>query len=87
MVRNGCDAVTARARVPRRRKAELLLASLAAACRSAPDEAAPPLPATSELVAGSAAAAPRLRRPGFEDRLVWLVTLFGELDGRQAGRS
>ncbi|MDT7951828.1 MAG: phytoene/squalene synthase family protein [Acetobacteraceae bacterium] len=86
VIRNGCDSVTTRARVPRRRKLQLAGQSLAAAASRLAPVAEPPLAATADLVLAASAAAPRARRAGFEERVVWLVTLFGELDARQARR-
>ena len=86
VIRNGCDSVTIRARVPRGRKLRLAAHSLAAATRAGIALADPPLAAVHDLVLAASTAAPRPRRPSFEDRLVWLVTLFGELDARQARR-
>jgi len=84
VVRRGCDSVTARARVTRGRKLGLAWHSLAGAARSCVADPAPPLAATCDLV--SAATIPTPRRASLEDRLVWVATLFSELDGRQAGR-
>ncbi len=84
VVRNGFDSVTSRARVTRSRKLGLAVASLAAAARGAAADAAPPLAATRDLVM-AAAMAPS-RRQGIGDRLVWTLTLFSELDARQAER-
>ena len=88
VVRRGCDSVSGRARVPRRRKLSLAVGSLAAAGRGAQADPASPLPATIELVAAAACGgAIRVHRPTIEDRLVWVMTLFAELDQRQAKRS
>ena len=91
IIRNGCDSVTTRARVPRGDKFRLAGRSLASALPKLvplpdPPLLATPLLATADLVLAAASAAPRARRPSIEDRLVWCVTLFGELDARQARR-
>ena len=86
IIRNGCNSVTCRARVPRRDKFRLAGRSLAAALPKLAPLPDPPLLATADLVLAAASAAPRARRPSIEDRLVWCVTLFGELDARQARR-
>ncbi len=86
VIRNGCDSITSRARVPRRHKLRLAGHSLAAAARSRMPMADPPLLATADLVLAAVAAAPRQRRASTADRVVWVMTLFGELDERQARR-
>ena len=86
IIRNGCDSVTTRARVPRGDKVRLAGRSLAAALPKLVPLPDPPLLATADLVLAAASAGPRARRPSIEDRLVWCVTLFGELDARQARR-
>ncbi len=85
VLRNDGNSVTVRARVGGARKLGLLARSLLATARPGPDCNAPPLAATRELV--TAAALPAIRRPGLEERLVWVLRLFGELDARQTGRS
>ena len=86
VIRNGCDSVSSRARVPRGLKLRLAGRSLAAAATSVAPLADPPLAATADLVLAASSAAQRARRASIEDRLVWCVTLFGELDARQARR-
>lgn len=86
VIRNGCDSVTSRARVPRGQKLRLAGHSLAAAARGRLPIADPPLAATADLVLAAATAAPRQRRASAADRVVWVVALFGELDERQARR-
>ncbi len=86
VIRAGGDSVTARARVARRDKLRLAARSLAAATRSIPLAADPPLLATAELVQAVSAAPPRAPGRSIEERLVWVVTLFGELEARQARR-
>ena len=86
VLRNGCDSVTVRARVPRSRKLALAARSLVAAVRPTPADAAPPLAATRDLVIAAAASMPRALPTGVADRLVWALTLFSELDARQANR-
>lgn len=90
VARNGHDSVTSRAWVPLPRKLALAGRSLLAAPWPGPHGSTPPLDAVRDLVAAVVAAPappPRQRRPGLEARVVWLVTLFGELDGRQARES
>ena len=82
VARNGYDCVTMRARVPAARKLALAAQSLWAA-QSRPALAAPPLAAVRHLVAAVAPLQPA-GRPRLEARLVWLLTLFSELDQRQA---
>ena len=84
--RNGCDSVTTRARVTRSRKLALAVRGLGAAARGAAADAAPPLAATRDLVAAAVAAPLPIARPSTGERLIWLLTLFSELDARQAGR-
>lgn len=86
VIASGCDSVTARAYVSRRRKLRLAGRSLAAAASRFVPVAGSPLAATADLVLAASAAAPRDARATIEDRLVWVVTLFGELDARQARR-
>lgn len=85
----GCDSVGARARVPARRKAVLLLrASLPGdAGRSARGAAARPSAATRFLVeavpaAAPATACPATAGPGLEGRAVWVIDLFTRLERR-----
>ena len=91
VARSGHDSITSRAHVTAARKAALGWASLCAATRSPaslPGLAAPPLPAVRTLVAAVATTATPPARivavPGWEERLSWLITLFSELDRRQA---
>ncbi|GAC1340622.1 MAG: phytoene/squalene synthase family protein [Acetobacteraceae bacterium] len=79
----GFDSVTVRARVGLARKLGLAGRSLLAAPFPVAGSGAPPLDATRELVA-VAVAANLLPRPGLGERLIWLLTLFGELNHRQA---
>lgn len=90
VARNGFESVTRRARVSPGRKAGLLARSVAAAVRPGPSASAPPLDATRALVEAVAAApfpqTGRMRRHGFDDRIIWLIDLFEQLEQRQAAR-
>ncbi|RAI57674.1 phytoene/squalene synthase family protein [Roseicella frigidaeris] len=85
--RQGLDSVAARAVVPARRKAALLLRSAALALRAAPAPAAPPLAANRFLLRASAAEAlpPEAPLPGAFDipaRLARVLHLFERLERR-----
>lgn len=76
--RRGLDSVSARAVVPRRRKALLLARALVALAPSARAGAAPPLPATRFLVDAAASARP----PVPLDGAAWVIDLFERLERR-----
>lgn len=76
--RRGLDSVSARAVVPRRRKALLLARALVALAPSARAAGAPPLPATRFLVDAAATARPPLPL----DKAAWVIELFERLERR-----
>ena len=85
VARNGYDSVTQRARVGAGSKLALAGRSLLATPFLRAGPPVPPRPAVRLLVAtvASTAPPPPVRGPGWEDRVVWLITLFSELDRRQ----
>lgn len=88
VARNGCDSVASRAYVGPGRKAALAGRSVLASpfLRHDAGATAPPLRAAWPLVSAVASTTPPPRAPtrGPEGRVSWLITLFMELDGRQA---
>lgn len=87
--RGGCDSVTVRAVVPRRRKASLLARALLDVALTAPAGAWPPLAETRFLVdAVQAAAPPRSLRDeawrGVRGSALWVLDLFEQLERRDA---
>ncbi|MBV8911953.1 MAG: phytoene/squalene synthase family protein [Acetobacteraceae bacterium] len=88
VARNGYDSVRTRARVRLPRKLALAGRSLVAAPWPSPPGSAPPLECTRELVNAACASRAIAVTPGqrvrrFEERIIWLLTLFSELDQRQ----
>ena len=85
VARRGHDSVTSRAHVGARRKLALAALSIVGSpFAGAPTIAAPPLPAARALVAAVSSGAVPPRSMGWEARVLWLATLFSELDARQA---
>ncbi len=87
VIRNRYDAVTVRARVGGGRKLRLVARSAFAATRPASRCADPALAAARPLVASVIATPAPIRQRwqiGFARRVLWLATLFAELDQRQS---
>jgi phytoene synthase len=90
VARRGLDSVSTRARVPSRRKAWLLLRSVAQLAPPAAAQPLPPLAANRFLVDAALAAAPRQEAPlhrGVVDRVEWTVELFARLEQRDRQRA
>ena len=87
VARNGHDSITARARVSGGRKLALAgLSLLASPFLLDPDRfrSLPPRPAARLLVAAVSSVQAPAKTVGWDNRVSWLVTLFSELDHRQA---
>jgi len=90
VARRGLDSVSTRARVPGRRKAWLLLRSVAQLAPPVAAQPLPPLAANRFLVEAALAAAPRQEAPlhrGVVDRVEWAVELFARLEQRDRQRA
>ena len=92
--RRGCDALSQRAVVPIRRKAQLLMRAWMAKASVHSDTASPPLEQVRFLVdaaSGSAEAVPSLRDVSsprtLDERAAWLVQLFERLERRERAAS
>lgn len=89
VARRGLDSVSARARVPRARKAALLVRSFVR-LMPARGQPLPPLPANRFLVQAALAAGPADERAvprSLSERLVWTVDLFARLEQRDRTRT
>jgi phytoene synthase len=86
VARRGLDSVNARARVSGRRKAWLLLRSVAQLAPAAGTQPLPPLRANRFLVEAAAESVDTPPRRGVVDRVVWTFELFARLEQRERVR-